>query len=131
MNLNARTAPENRRALSRSSPLANLQPMLDQHGLLRVAATDCLKHETKFPKKLPKGHPVTDLLLDWYHRTFRHANNETIVNKVHQKFHIPKLRAQIRSVAKRCQWCCIYKGTPAIPKMSQLPQFRTTSFFRW
>ncbi|XP_062710529.1 uncharacterized protein LOC134288745 [Aedes albopictus] len=89
-----------------------------------------MAYDTKFPIILPKGHPLTILLLDWYHRKFRHANNETIVNEVRQKFYVAKLRTRIRVVAKRFQWCRVYKTVPVIPKMSQLPQVRTTPFIR-
>lgn len=131
---NAQVDPENRQPLSRSSSLANLPPVMDEHGLIRVdgriAAADYLEYDTRFPIILPRGHPITNMLLDWYHRKFRHANNETVVNEVRQKFYIPKLRAQIRSVVKHCQWCRVYKAAPVVPKMSQLPLFRITPFLR-
>ncbi|XP_062703517.1 uncharacterized protein LOC134285973 [Aedes albopictus] len=131
---NKQSTPENQQSLGRSSSLTNLPPVLDEHGLIRVdgriAAADYVHYDTKYPVVLPKGHPITDLLLDWYHRKFRHANNETVVNEVRQKFFVPKLRSCVRSVAKRCQWCRVYKAVPAVPKMSQLPRSRVTPFVR-
>ncbi|XP_055523174.1 uncharacterized protein LOC129717330 [Wyeomyia smithii] len=134
MNRNVRLAPENRKALSRSSSIATLPPMLDDRGLLRVdgriSAADYVQYDTKFPIILPKCHPITNLLLNWYHRKFRHGNNETVANEIRQKLSIPSLRARIRSLEKSCQWCRVYKATPAIPKMSPVPWFRTTPFIR-
>ncbi|XP_055527535.1 uncharacterized protein LOC129720125 [Wyeomyia smithii] len=134
MNRNVRLAPENRKALSRSSSMARLPPMLDDRGLLRVdgriSAADCVQYDTKFPIVLPKCHPITNLLLSWYHRKFRHGNNETVANEIRQKFSIPSLRARIRSLEKSCQWCRVCKATPAIPKMTPVPWFHTTPFVR-
>ncbi|XP_062713999.1 uncharacterized protein LOC115262830 [Aedes albopictus] len=125
---------QNRQPLPKSSSLANLPPLLDEYGLMRVdgriAAVDYVEHDTKFPIILPKAHSITNLLLDWYHRKFRHGNNETIVNEIRQRFCVPKLRTQIRSISKRCQYCRVYKSTPVDPKMSQLPRCRTTPFLR-
>ncbi|XP_062557970.1 uncharacterized protein LOC134222838 [Armigeres subalbatus] len=126
--------PEDQQPLCRSSPLVNLPPVMDEHELMRVdgriGAADCLEYDAKVPVILPRGHPVTDLLLEFYHRKFRHANNETVVNEIRQKFYIPRLRTLIRTVAKRCQWCRVYRAKPVVPKMSQLPRFRSTPFVR-
>ncbi|XP_053698929.1 uncharacterized protein LOC128745887 [Sabethes cyaneus] len=134
MNRNVRLPPEYRKALSRSSSIATLSPMLDDRGVLRVdgriATADCVEYDTKFPIILPKRHPITNLLLNWYHRKFRHGNNETVANEIRQKFTIPNLRAQIRSTEKRCEWCRVYKATPVVPKMSPVSWFRTTPFVR-
>ncbi|XP_065074451.1 uncharacterized protein LOC135698403 [Ochlerotatus camptorhynchus] len=131
---NSQLKREQQKALDRSSSIAKLPPLLDEHGVLRVdsriAAADYVPYDTRYPIILPRGHRITNLLLDWYHRKFRHANNETIVNEVRQRHYIAKLRTQVRSAAIRCQWCRVYKAKPVAPKMGQLPRIRITPFLR-
>ncbi|XP_038120345.1 uncharacterized protein LOC119770113 [Culex quinquefasciatus] len=64
-----------------------------------LEAAEFAAFDAKFPVILPNKHRVTWLLVDSYHRRFRHANNETVVNEIRQKFNIPKLRVLIRQVA--------------------------------
>jgi len=45
-----------------SSPLARVNPIIDEHGLLRVGSrleNAPLDHDAKFPLILPKGHYVS------------------------------------------------------------------------
>ncbi|XP_053691610.1 uncharacterized protein LOC128740123 [Sabethes cyaneus] len=131
---NTQLAKEQQKALDKSSSIAKLPPVLDEHGVLRVdsriTAADYVAYDTRYPIILPRGHRITYLLLDWYHRKYRHANNETIVNEVRQKFYIAKLRAKLRSVTLNCQWCRVYKSKPIAPRMGQLPPMRVTPFVR-
>ncbi|XP_062713271.1 uncharacterized protein LOC134290217 [Aedes albopictus] len=131
---NVDAEPEQRKALGTSSAIAKLPPQLDEHGVIRfdsrIAAADYVSYDTKYPIIMPRQDPITKLLLDWYHRKYRHANNETIVNEVRQRFYIPKLRVEVRSATRRCQWCRVYKVKPMAPKMAQLPRIRITPFLR-
>ncbi|XP_055615046.1 uncharacterized protein LOC129761354 [Toxorhynchites rutilus septentrionalis] len=111
-----------------SSNLAKQPPFVDEHGVLRVgsrvADATVLAYDTKFPIILPRNHRITDLLLDFYHRKYGHANDETIVNEVRQKFHVSQLRVKVRLTRKRYMWCRVYKTMPAAPKMGLLPAIR-------
>ncbi|XP_055614998.1 uncharacterized protein LOC129761304 [Toxorhynchites rutilus septentrionalis] len=75
-------------------------------------------------------HLLTNLLLDWYHRTYLHANNETVVNEVRQRFHVPSLRIQLRKVAGSCMYCKVKKAKPSAPLMAPLPDARLCPFVR-
>ncbi|XP_062713721.1 uncharacterized protein LOC134290575 [Aedes albopictus] len=134
MTRNAEVEEDQRKALDKNSSIAKLPPRLDEHGVLRfdsrIAAAEFVSYDTRYPIILPRQHQITQLILDWNHRKFRHANNETIVNEIRQKFYIPRLRVEVRSAANRCQWCRVYKATPVPPKMAQLPKFRITPFLR-
>ncbi|XP_055633828.1 uncharacterized protein LOC129774158 [Toxorhynchites rutilus septentrionalis] len=134
LNQNARVGPEKQKALERSSSIATLSPLLDEYGILRmdsrISTADYLTYDTRYPIILPRKHPVTNLLLDWYHRKFRHGNNETIVNEVRQRFRIPQLRTQVRAAEYRCQWCRVYKTKPESPKMGPHLLCRLTPFLR-
>ncbi|XP_065094088.1 uncharacterized protein LOC135714635 [Ochlerotatus camptorhynchus] len=120
--------------LDPSSAIMKLTPFADEYGVLRVgsraAAAQILSYDAKFPIILPRNHRITDLLLDYYHRKYGHANGETVVNEVRQKFHVPKLRVQLRLIKKRCMLCHVYKATPVMPKMGPLPSVRLEPFVR-
>ncbi|XP_055614916.1 uncharacterized protein LOC129761228 [Toxorhynchites rutilus septentrionalis] len=120
--------------LEKSSELYKLTPMLDEFGILRmdgrITAAPNVNESVKFPIILPRKYRLTYLLLDDYHRRFRHCNMETVVNEVGQHFHIPQLRVAVKQVAKSCQWCRTYKTEPCIPRMAPLPAARVTSFQR-
>ncbi|XP_062716205.1 uncharacterized protein LOC134291874 [Aedes albopictus] len=116
------------KSVGSSSCLAKLSPFADDFGVLRVGSRGAEAHvltfDAKFPVILPRNHRVTELLLDFYHRKYGHANDETIVNEVRQKFHVPRLRVEIRLTRKRCMWCRIHKAMPVAPKMGPLPAVR-------
>lgn len=120
--------------ISKESRLFKLSPVIDQEGVIRLDSrltnAACLPDETKFPIIVPKKHYVTNLLIDWYHRRFSHANGETVVNEIRQKYHVPELRVCVRKIAKHCFWCRVYKATPQPPRMGPLPSVRLTPYVR-
>lgn len=92
-----RGAPEMKHAcVSKSSAIYKLWPYLDNQGILRmrsrIGAASFAPDEAKYPAVLPRQHPITKLITDWYHRCFRHANRDTIVNEMRQRFEIAKSR---------------------------------------
>lgn len=70
------------------------------------------------------------LIVDWFHRRFKHANQETIVNEIRQQYEIPKLRSLVKKVARNCVWCRVMKAAPRPPAMAPLPEMRLTPFVR-
>ncbi|XP_039431214.1 uncharacterized protein LOC120414198 [Culex pipiens pallens] len=134
LNQNQRVPADQRESLERSSNIVKLCPMLDDAGVLRVSgriqAAECVGYETKHPVILPRDHPVTTLLLEYYHRRFQHSNNETVVNEIRQNLSIPKLRVLVRLVSNNCKWCEVYKSTPVVPQMAPLPRARLSPFLR-
>ncbi|XP_062538038.1 uncharacterized protein LOC134206351 [Armigeres subalbatus] len=129
------TKPPNERIyVGKSSALYQLSPILDEQGIIRmdsrIAEAPNVGKEMKFPVILPRSHKFTTLLLEYYHRKYRHGNTETVVNEVRQLYYVPRLRRAINSVAKACQWCRVYKSLPQIPRMAPLPLARMASFAR-
>ncbi|XP_058811166.1 uncharacterized protein LOC131676054 [Topomyia yanbarensis] len=120
--------------VAKSSPLYKTWPFLDRHGVLRMrsrgGAAAFAPFEAKYPAILPKQHPTTVLITDWYHRRFRHANRETIVNEMRQRFEIARLRVLIHKVTNNCCWCQVARTIPRVPAMAPLPQFRVTPCIR-
>ncbi|XP_038116949.1 uncharacterized protein LOC119769121 [Culex quinquefasciatus] len=134
LNQNLLVPAEKRECLETSSSILKLSPLLDDSGVLRAGsrleAAEFAAFDAKFPVILPNKHRVTWLLVDSYHRRFRHANNETVVNEIRQKFNIPKLRVLIRQVANKCCFCRIKKAIAVAPMMAPLPRVRLSPFVR-
>ncbi|XP_055523019.1 uncharacterized protein LOC129717193 [Wyeomyia smithii] len=120
--------------LKNSSALSKLTPVIDEFGVLRVdtriKACEYATFDSIYPIILPRDHRITYLVLGWYHRQFKHANDETVINEVRQKFHIPQLRVEVRQTRKRCMWCRVKKPVRIQPRMGQLPKARLTPFQR-
>ncbi|XP_058839323.1 uncharacterized protein LOC131694831 [Topomyia yanbarensis] len=120
--------------VDKSSSIFKTWPFLDDNKILRmrgrIGAAPYAPDEAKFPVILPKHHLITFLIVDWYHRRFRHANRETIVNEIRQRFEIAKLRSLVKKVAKNCIWCRVMKTVPKPPAMAPLPEMRLTAFVR-
>lgn len=128
-------APDARHpVVNKSSSIYKNWPYIDAAGIMRmrsrIGAAEFVSMEAKYPVILPKQHWITFLIVDWFHREFRHANQETVVNEVRQRFEIAKLRSLVKKVAKNCTWCRILKASPKSPAMAQLPKFRLMSFVR-
>ncbi|XP_062703537.1 uncharacterized protein LOC134285991 [Aedes albopictus] len=114
-----------RQQIEKCSSLYSGSPFLDEEGILRMegraAQGSFLPFELRFPVILPKRHPITRKLLEYYHQQATHANAETVVNEVRQRFRIPNLRAELKAVMKACVWCRTKKCVPKIPRMAPLP----------
>ncbi|XP_058817214.1 uncharacterized protein LOC131680519 [Topomyia yanbarensis] len=127
--------PETEHAIvPKNSTIYKAWPFLDRRGILRMrsrsGAAAFAPFEAKYPTILPKQHLTTFLITDWYHRRFRHANRETVVNEMRQRFEIPRLRVLIQMVIKNCAQCRITKALPKVPAMAPLPPCRVTPFVR-
>ncbi|XP_053686938.1 uncharacterized protein LOC128736479 [Sabethes cyaneus] len=73
------------REVDKTSFIFKLSPYIDESGVIRldgrIGAASNISFNTKFPIILPKGHRLTALILDHYHRGNHHANFETVVNE--------------------------------------------------
>ncbi|XP_062713887.1 uncharacterized protein LOC134290721 [Aedes albopictus] len=111
-----------------------MNPLLDTDGVMRVGGrlqqAEFATFDMKHPVILPKGHPVTNMLILNYNEKFAHANRETVCNELRQRFHIPKLRQAIRQAVKGCMWCRVNRCSPQAPMMAPLPVQRVTSHLR-
>lgn len=92
--------------VERSSSLYKLSPVMDEQGCIRldgrIANAPTLMEDTKYPMILPRDHSVTTLILDYYHRRYLHANRNTVLNEVRQRYYVPKLRASVERVIRQC-----------------------------
>ncbi|XP_062537670.1 uncharacterized protein LOC134205994 [Armigeres subalbatus] len=120
--------------IEKKSRIYKLNPFIGADGLIRkdgrIGAAPAVADDAKFPVILPKDHYVTMLIIDGYHRKFAHANNETIVNELRQRFHVSEIRVAVGKVAKSCTLCKVRKAVPRPPRMSPLPEARLTPYIR-
>ncbi|XP_037927649.1 uncharacterized protein LOC119662163 [Teleopsis dalmanni] len=120
--------------LSKISPLRKLSPFTDAQNVLRLKGrldkAVCIDDSTKFPIILSRKNYITKLIVDWYHRKWKHLNHETVVNEIFQKYHIPGLRRLLKQVRNNCQHCKVRDASPKPPEMSVLPEARLSAYSR-
>ena len=107
--------------LPKSSILYRLTPVADESGVLRVdgriGAAPFASFDSRYPVILPRNHPVTKLVVDDFHRAFRHGNSETVVNEIRQFYNISRMRTVVKQIAAACQWCKVKKAKPKLPNV--------------
>uniref|UniRef100_A0A182NQ40 Integrase catalytic domain-containing protein n=1 Tax=Anopheles dirus TaxID=7168 RepID=A0A182NQ40_9DIPT len=77
---------------------------------------------------LEDHNSCTNLKINWYHHRFRHANRETVVNEIQQRFDINILRALVNRVSRNCMLCKVMKAAPRLPPMAPLPPMRLAAY---
>ncbi|XP_065072994.1 uncharacterized protein LOC135697298 [Ochlerotatus camptorhynchus] len=92
--------------VKKSSCLYKLTPILDKEGVLRLGGRMDMSVDMPFDKRcpiiLPRKHATTEKLIQFYHEKYGHANRETVMNELRQRFWIPNTRAAIRQVMSNC-----------------------------
>ncbi|XP_062541834.1 uncharacterized protein LOC134209824 [Armigeres subalbatus] len=120
--------------LDKTSRIYKLSPFIDEAGVARmdtrIAEAVFVSYNTKFPIIFPKGHRLANLVIEWYRRYYLHANNETVINEVRQRFHIPCLRTLVRNLSKTCMQCRVMKAKPTYPREAPLPEARLSPHIR-
>ncbi|XP_055645639.1 uncharacterized protein LOC129782532 [Toxorhynchites rutilus septentrionalis] len=131
---NQQVPMEQRKLIDKNSKLYKLCPFLGGDGVIRkdgrIGAAPWLSYEAKFPAILPKNHYVTTLIIHSYHRKFGHANNETVVNELRQRFHVSEIRSAVRKMSDNCRKCKVRKASPHPPRMGPLPESRLNPYVR-
>ncbi|CAB3230674.1 unnamed protein product [Arctia plantaginis] len=117
--------------LPKSSRLLKLDPAVYDDELLRVrgrlGASTELSFDEKHPVILDGSCPITRLLVQHYHERAMHANHETVVNNVRERFWVTCIRPTVKVVVARCQHCRVQRAQPNPPKMGDLPLVRLTT----
>ena len=110
-----------------SSKLRNLDPFLDEEGLLRVGGRlkfGQLPYAFKHQIILPNSHHAVQLLLRHLHQSYHHVGKEQLLSIVRQKYWIVKARKAIQSIIRSCTKCQNVSAKPCTVKMSNLPPDR-------
>ncbi|XP_062714101.1 uncharacterized protein LOC134290893 [Aedes albopictus] len=121
--------------LERNSLLKKLSPFLDDEGVLRMRsrindAAIYYSYDFQNPVIVPRRNHVTELLIYKYHQRYGHANVDTVVNELRQRYYIARVRSVVKNVVKQCMWCKVYRAKPAEPRMADLPHPRLKPYVR-
>lgn len=109
------------------SIIHNLDPYLDQDGILRVGGRierAAMTQNEKHPIILPRKHHFTTLLIRSAHMKTFHGGYALTAQKLQQSLWIVNARVAIKSVLYRCTTCFRLKKKLLIQKMGDLPAYR-------
>lgn len=115
--------------LIRKSRIINLNPIVDQNGLIRVGGrlkSSNLTFEQRHPILLilPNRHPLTDQIIREIHEKHYHTGIQTTLHIIRQKFWLIDGKNQVRRVIRKCVRCTHFKPPAVEYKMGDLPPSR-------
>lgn len=113
--------------IKENSKVKRLTPVLDKDGLMivngRIEKVRCTNLNCH-PIILDGKHPITRLLLEYYHVQMKHGSVQTVMNEIRQKFWVMGLRTSIKTVTTKCKLCKLRRAKPKTPLMGMLPKER-------
>ena len=116
--------------VTRQSKLANLNPILVE-GVLRVGGRvgrAPIAYSAVHPMILAKEHPVSKLIVIYYHNTLGHAGREHVLSAIRERYWIPRARSFIRQMLQKCI-SCRKRNAPVMQQMmGDLPRERLTPY---
>ena len=112
-----------------SGQLQPLNPFIDESGMLRVngrlAYSETVPYEMKYPIILPKSERVTTLIIKDAHEGNYHMGTNQTLAMISNKFWIISAREEIRRWEKQCNTCRRRNRNPMSQIMAPLPRCRT------
>ncbi|XP_043862253.1 uncharacterized protein LOC122756499 [Drosophila santomea] len=119
-----------KRPLPVSSPLVNLFPFIDQHGLLRacgrLTASKTLQYDERHPIILPYDCRLSRLIVQFTDQITLHGGSQLIVRLIRSKYWIPKIKNLVKAVVNPCKICTIYKKRLQTQLMGDFPTDRVS-----
>lgn len=117
-------------SINKSSKIFNLNPFLDQDGVLRVGGrldrSSLLNFHEKHPILLPKEGHFTHLLLRHFHEQVAHQGRGLTLARMRSSgYWVVGARGLITSLTHNCVVCRRQRAKPIIPQMSSLPPERS------
>ena len=111
-----------------SSSISQLDPFLDNRGILRVGGRlrkSNLTGEENHPVILPRKCAVSDMIIRWSHHSIAHGTRGMTLNHVRQRgIWIVNANAIVRQLIHKCVICRKLRGKMGYQKMADLPQER-------
>ena len=108
-----------------SSKINNLNPYLDENGIIRVGGRSeksNINNDCKHPILMPKNSHVSKLVILWCHQKTGHAGRGMTLNKVRSSgFWILNANSISRSLIFHCVTCRSLRGKLGEQLMSELP----------
>ncbi|PFX12233.1 hypothetical protein AWC38_SpisGene23847 [Stylophora pistillata] len=114
-----------------SSNIVSLNPVLDDHGILRVkgrVTSPPVADAARNQVILPRNHPVTAIIVRHIRESIGHLGREHLIAKVREKYWIPQIRVLARSILARCILCKRLKAKPMTQQMAPLPKSRMMAY---
>ncbi|XP_066600085.1 uncharacterized protein [Prorops nasuta] len=111
----------------RRSSIRALSPFLDADGIIRVGGrlrNANLPYDTMHPILLPKGHKLTELILQREHLRLKHAGPMTVLSSIRHKYWPVHGRSLAKRLVKNCIPCFKIRPVNCKPKMGDLPMNR-------
>ena len=115
------------RPVSKDSRIINLNPFLDENGILRSESriSNFIENDVRTRAViLDEKETAVGLLIKKFHEKYYHVGHETVVNEIRQRYWVIGLRKGVRSVVARCIICKLRRARPSSPKMAALPEGR-------
>ena len=100
-------------------------------GLIRVGGRihrAPIAFEAAHPVILPKAHPVTALIVRYYHHILGHAGREHVLSVMRQRFWILRRRSLVREIVNKCISCRRRNASTMQKTMADLPKERLVPY---
>jgi hypothetical protein len=116
--------------LSIRSKILNLNPFVDQNGILRVGGRLKLakiSEDQKHQILLPKDHHVTQLIVSYIHNKTNHGGGQLTLNSLRATYWIVNGRSLVNAIIQKCVRCFRFKTNNIQHQlMGNLPATRIT-----
>ena len=123
-------SPLHRKITRRQHGLLQLEPFLDEEGLIRgkgrLSQARALPRDAREPLLLPPRHPLTVLLIRHTHEeVLKHAGGVSYtLNHLRARFWLPQARQQVHLLVSKCVPCRRRIGRVLQQRQGQLPTLR-------
>ncbi|XP_039309666.1 uncharacterized protein LOC120358695 [Solenopsis invicta] len=107
--------------------IANLNPFLDDRGLIRVGGRlqrADLSFSRKHPILIHSRHKLTDRIIRETHEVHHHAGIQTTLYTLRQKYWLVDGRNQVRKIVRACVRCFRFEAKAIEYRMGNLPAAR-------
>jgi hypothetical protein len=108
----------------KNSPLASLDPFIDDHGVMRVGGrlhNSRANYEQKHPILLPKIHHVTEIIIQHFHTNNLHAGAQATLSAIRQFYWPIGGISKVKQILHKCIKCFRARPTIINQKMGNLP----------
>ena len=117
--------------IDKNSKLFNLNPFVDDNGVMRVGGrlqnSTSLEYKAKHPVILPRQSHITTILIRQLHEQVAHQGRGITLAKIRSSgYWIIGARSLIDSIIFKCITCRKARAQPSVPLMAPLPQKRAS-----
>ncbi|XP_075150652.1 uncharacterized protein LOC142224750 [Haematobia irritans] len=115
--------------IQKSSSLLNLNPFLDNEGIMRVcgrlSSSPALTYNERHPIILPYNSQYSRLLVRFIHEVSLHGGNQLVLKLIRSQYWILKAKNLIKATINKCKPCVLYRRKCQTQLMSALPPQRS------